>query len=144
MFAVTYKDEMRRGQPISGVFIPVDSSAVTNWGNPVQRWFMDRVEHWRSSFVNSLANDFFRVALRRAASNVNLWSWALEWNRNYRLIGFFGDDMLVENELKSMPPRPTSIPAGTTPDGAILRFTPDVMLPDEVDVLFVRDIPNDL
>jgi hypothetical protein len=36
------------------------------------------------------ADGFLKVAIRRKP-NADCWSWALEWNENMRVIGFFGD-----------------------------------------------------
>ena len=88
---ITYSEETKRGRFWSGQFFPIlESEAVrSDWGNLIHRWFMDAVFNWHQRVRIMTADDFFKIAIRRHPENT-CWSWALVWNRIYRLFGCFG------------------------------------------------------
>jgi hypothetical protein len=63
---------------------------------------MDSVAEWEPRVLVSCAQGFFKVAIRRHPDAV-CWSWALEWNHNYRIVGFFGERAPTELLLKAFP-----------------------------------------
>ncbi|MEA2162056.1 MAG: hypothetical protein QOK37_183 [Thermoanaerobaculia bacterium] len=90
-YLLTYRDEGRRGSlwP-GGGFFTTDVAARSDWGNPIQRWFIDNAAPWLPRLVVSAAQGFFKVAIRKNP-DVALWSCALEWNEGIRVVAFFGE-----------------------------------------------------
>jgi predicted Rdx family selenoprotein len=92
----------RRGGYWPGGFFPLLMSLRTDWGNAVHRHFMERVASWNPRMIGFTADKFFRIAVRRHPTQ-ELWSWALEWNANLRIVGFFGDVRAAEEEISRIP-----------------------------------------
>jgi len=134
-FALTYNAEQQMGGFWLGGFYPLIMSARADWGNAVQRWFMRTVLNWQSRVVGSLADGFFKIAIRRHPSDV-LWSWALEWNQNIRMLGFLGEEAAVMSVAAARPMLQV-FPIGSSPDGGELRMREEIALPEEEDELFV-------
>lgn len=104
-YFVTYNKETRRGGFWPGSFFPILESLPTDWGNPLHRAFMDAVVTWEPRFFGISADEFFKVIIRRHPKPETLcWSWALEWNRKYRVIGFFGEQEPAEAIVSTFPP----------------------------------------
>jgi hypothetical protein len=91
-YFLTYRDEERRGWfwP-GGGFLMTDVAARSDWGNPIQRWFIDTAAPWLTRLVVSTARGFFKVAIRKNP-DFSLWSCALEWNEGIRVVAFFGEE----------------------------------------------------
>ena len=104
-YFVTYNKETRRGGFWLGSFFPILESPPTDWGNPLHRAFMDAVVTWEPRFFGISADEFFKVIIRRHPKPEAIcWSWALEWNRKYRVIGFFGEQEPAEAIASNFPP----------------------------------------
>lgn len=90
-YLLTYRDEERRGSfwP-GGGFFTADVAARSDWGNPIQRWFIDTARPWHPRLVVVAAQGFFNVAIRKNP-DVPVWSCALEWNEGIRVVAFFGE-----------------------------------------------------
>jgi hypothetical protein len=90
-YLLTYRDEERRGSfwP-GGGFFTADVAARSDWGNPIQRWFIDTAAPWHPRLVVTAAQGFFKVAIRKH-EEVPVWSCALEWNEGIRVVAFFGE-----------------------------------------------------
>lgn len=134
-YALTYDLETRLGGfwPDGG-FFPVLASRRTDWGNPINVWFMNIVETWYERVVGHIANEHFRVAIRREP-DFELWSFALEWNRSTRVIGFFGRQDRASEVAKEIPNLPM-LPIGTAPDGGVLSMREEIPLSEIDDRLF--------
>lgn len=134
-FALTYDPEMKLGYfwPDGG-FFPVSASRRNDWGNAIYVWFMKRVASWYDRFVGHFADEHFRVAIRRSPT-AELWSFALEWNRSTRVIGFFGRNEAAVELGKEIPELEMTV-IGKSPDGGVLRMRTEVPLPDGDDILF--------
>jgi hypothetical protein len=133
-YALTYDPASRLGGFWSGGFYPLIVSLRMDWGNPVQQWFMTTVSEWLPRFIGPFANGHFGIAIRRHP-NAEVWSWALEWNRNVRVVGFFGHDETILQLTKDVP-EPEMDTIGHYPDGGVLRMRLDVPLDDNGDMLF--------
>lgn len=130
---LTYDRLRKRGGYWSGGFYPVMESVRSDWGNVVNRAFMDAVVSWEPRLLGSGADGYFNVAIRRHPCAV-CWSWALEWNRKYRIIGFFGEKGPAEEVVKTFPPLPmTTIVEGPN---RWVRYRSDVPLDEARDRLF--------
>jgi len=87
---LTYDEAEQLGHWWTGVYMPLELAHHPDWGNPVQRSFIDAVYQWEPRLVATVASGYFRAAIRRCPQAA-CWSWGLEWNKNIRIIGFFGD-----------------------------------------------------
>ena len=62
-----------------------------DWGNKRAVAFARLAADWPTRLViPAAANGYFRASVRRNPASVPVWSWALEWNQSYRLMGFLG------------------------------------------------------
>jgi hypothetical protein len=100
---ITYNHETKRGGFWLGSFFPVLEAIRSDWGNPVHRAFMGAVVNWEPRVLAIGADGFFKVAIRRHPAEV-CWSWALEWNHKYRIVGFFGDHEQAQAVGNTFPP----------------------------------------
>ena len=87
---ITYNHETKKGGFWLGSFFPVLEAIRLDWGNPVHKAFMDAVVNWEPRVLAIGADGFFKAIIRRHPAAV-CWSWALEWNHKYRIVGFFGE-----------------------------------------------------
>ena len=99
---ITFDATRRRGGFWPGGFSPVMAAARSDWGNPVHRAFMDAVVQWEPRVLGTTADGFYKIAIRRFP-NEDLWSWALEWNKNLRVVGFFGDIQTAQQIASTFP-----------------------------------------
>jgi hypothetical protein len=134
-YALTYNVETGLGGfwPEHGYF-PVAFSRRADWGNSINKWFTARVKEWHPRFIGHFADEHFRVAIRRNPET-ELWSFAFEWNRTTRIIGFFGQEipaMALAEEIPDL----EMIVMGSTTDGGIIRGRSEVPLLEHEDVLF--------
>lgn len=104
-YFVTYNKETRQGGFWPGSFFPILEAPPTDWGNPLHRAFMDTVVTWEPRFFGISVDEFFKVIIRRHPKPEAIcWSWALEWNRKYRVVGFFGEREPAEAIVNTFPP----------------------------------------
>ena len=78
----------------------------SDWGNAALVAFADAVKECKPRLVGTTADGYFAVAIRRHP-NAETWSWALEWNKGYRLIGFFGEREPAQAIIDAFPRFPT-------------------------------------
>jgi hypothetical protein len=102
-YLITYNQKTKRGGFWLGSFFPVLEAIRSDWGNPVHRAFMDAVVNWEVRVLAIGADGFFKVAIRRHPAEV-CWSWALEWNCKYRIVGFFGEHEQAQAVANTFPP----------------------------------------
>jgi len=132
-YFLTYKPDLRVGHFWRGQFIVVNMAPRLDWGNELQRGFMDVVVGWEPRFIGIGARDFFKVAIRKHPQ-ADSWSWALEWNKNLRLVGFFGDEAAACAMIEQLPKLPL-LPVAIGPNGSICMRS-DMRLADSDDKLF--------
>ncbi len=101
-YMVTFDPETRRGGYWPGEILPVLEAGHRDWGNVVHRAFMDAVVSWEPRVLAGTADRFFKIVLRRHPS-ADCWSWALEWNRQHRVVGFCGERAAAEAEFAKFP-----------------------------------------
>jgi len=102
-------------------------------GNALFQGFAEHVLPWEPRIIGAGARDYFRIAVRRHP-DADLWSWALEWNANLRLVGFFGDRAAAQQSADEIPVLDVKT-VRSSPDGGF-AFRADVPLADEEDCLF--------
>lgn len=137
-FFQTYNENTFRGGFWLEGFYPVSSVTNTDWGNDTQVSFSNIVQDWETRFYLSTANNFYRVIIRRDPSGT-CWAWAVEWNRNYRTVGFFGNHEIAQATFDEV-----VFPIGTTVSknqGGIVTIRKEVRIEEDEDMLFEpRDI----
>ena len=102
VFYVTYDETTKSGAAPFGDFKPLAYAFRSDWGNSVQRGFMEAVLTWPPYFLGGTAEGLFKIALRKAQDG-RCWSWAVEWNESLRVIGFFGDAAAISEICDGLP-----------------------------------------
>lgn len=103
-YLVTYDEERRSGGFIPGEIGWLNEASREDWGNPIQQGFAALVRDWPVRVEGAGASGFFKIAIRRDPTGAEVWSFALEWNKNLRLIGFFGDLSIAQAFVDAIPP----------------------------------------
>jgi hypothetical protein len=138
-YMITFNASTRRGAYWRDGFFPVLEAGHRDWGNSIHRAFMDTLVAWGPRVLATTADGFFKIAIRRHPS-ADCWSWAVEWNRQFRIVGFCGDRTAAEAVFAGFPPlEATTISQG--PDHYI-RSRIERPLPDADDKLFFWDEPK--
>jgi hypothetical protein len=103
-YFMTYNRETKRGGYWPGHgFFPVLEALRSDWGNPLHKAFMEAVIGWKFCFVGIGARGFFKAIIRQHPE-AECWSWGLEWNKNYRVVGFFGKQAVAQTVVDTFPP----------------------------------------
>jgi hypothetical protein len=130
---LTYDTCTKRGGFWRGGCYWLMEARRADWGNPTMRAFMATVLDWEPRLVAIGADGYFKVTIRKSPSAAT-WSWGLEWNESYRLVGFFGDRAAAQREADRFPRiRMESIYETPT---SFMRFSVDEPLNDADDLLF--------
>ena len=133
-YFITYQDDLAVGHTWPGGFFPVHGTIKSDWGNPVHRAFMKETATWDYRFVLNSASGYYRAIIRRHPSLV-CWSWAVEWNDAYRLVGFLGEEPAAQSVANLLP----RIPVRLLKQGQNrwLRFRTEEPLGESEDTLFI-------
>jgi hypothetical protein len=100
----TYDEMNRVGRPVPGVWVPMRLFRRSDWGNELLLAFQDMTSTWAPRVHGIAAGGFFKIIIRRHPEpEPALWSWALEWNKNYRLSGMFGDEDKAVSVAATLP-----------------------------------------
>jgi hypothetical protein len=103
-YLITYDDARRTGGFIPGAIGWLNEASRRDWGNSLQRGFADLTQAWPARVEGTGAAGFFKISIRREPAGAELWSFALEWNRAHRIIGFFGDLDRAQVHIDQIPP----------------------------------------
>jgi hypothetical protein len=136
---LSYDAETKRIGTWYGQVHPVICSRRTDWGNSLHTSFMQQVADWQPQLVaDGLAGGYFKVAVRKHPDK-HVWSWALEWNQNFRLIGYLGNDEDVDPEFDRLDK--VTVRQMSQADGSVIRLRGEVELGPDQDRMFslVRD-----
>ena len=101
-YFLTYDRSKNVGHFWPGEFFPVHGCVKTDWGNTVHRTFMTQSRNWDYRLILNTAEGYFRAAIRRHPT-FECWSWALEWNDCYRLVGYFGNQESAQTLAQELP-----------------------------------------
>ncbi|MDP9098543.1 MAG: HNH endonuclease [Verrucomicrobiota bacterium] len=135
---ITYNEESRHGGFWPGDFSPLLLAVRSDWGNPLHRGFMDAVCEWPVRVLGTTGSGYFKIAIRRHPSEI-CWSWALEWNANFRIVGFFGQHAVAQQLVDTFPPLEwRTIQRGRE----ITRFREEIRLAEKDDRLFGCSSPS--
>lgn len=93
---LSYNEISKRGGYWIGIYFPIQATSKRDWGNSVNKEFMRLVIDWELRLKTEPADGYFKVIIRKNPESA-CWSWALEWNKNYRVIGLFGNKEAIEN-----------------------------------------------
>ena len=98
---------------------------------------MELTTIWDPKVIMNGDEAFFRFVSRRKGT-VDLWSWAVEWNRTMRVIGFYGELTLVKETVELLLQHKWQM-LRSKPDGSYSRQREEIALPEGEDTLFVLD-----
>lgn len=88
---VTFDAPSNSGRFWLGEYMILNAALRADWGNVTQRAFAAAVVGWEPRvLIPGSAGGYFAAVIRKHPA-ATCWSWALEWNCNYRLTGFFGE-----------------------------------------------------
>ncbi len=132
-YFLTYKQNERTGHYWRGKFFALNAAIRADWGNDIQRHFMNLVATWDYRLITAIANESFKASIRKHPEG-DAWSWALEWNESLRLIGFFGDEAICQDLANSTPKLQTRLLAEDV--SSWFRYRIDTPLDTSKDVLF--------
>lgn len=136
-FLCTYDDNTQVGSLTPGCFQPLNGAPKSDWGNAIQLEFQRQVAGWPLRVVATGADGYFQIMLRHREPDA-LWAWAVEWNKQFRLCGFFGEQTYVKAAAEGMPVLPLrSI-------GSDDRYRMEVALAENDDHLFRDQDSKDL
>ena len=133
-YLLTYDDTLKRGHRWRGSFNTVHGSIKTDWGNSLHRSFMNQCCQWDYRLIYADPDGYFCAAIRKHPVE-ECWSWAIQWNDCYRLIGYFGDPKIARmlaDELSPLKVRSMF----ESPD-AWVRTRDDKLLAEDDDILFI-------
>lgn len=103
-YLITFDKGLRLGKPIPWTFAPIAVIARPDWGNEQLLGFQSTLARWHHRVHAIGADEYFKTVIRRAPENgQGLWAWAVEWNKNYRVIGFFGDGDAAQSAFEELP-----------------------------------------
>ena len=122
---ITYQEKIKQGYWWPGEFYPLLYANRSDWRNATLRAFGDLVENWHVRVLGASAGGFFKVAIRKDPDTA-CWSWALEWNRSLRVIGFIGDASAATTSIRGIPVPKLDVLGKAS--GATLRFRCEVPL----------------
>ncbi len=135
-YLLTYDEAGQRGLYWAGDYAPVVMVRHMDWGNPRLRWLEKMSERWEHCLYAETASGFYKIWIRRGPGEPIIWSWAMEWNKTFRLAGFFGNTERLQEILLNLPPL-DFIPLPNS-QGRDLRIRKEIALSDQDDTLFVR------
>ncbi|MCH8080509.1 MAG: hypothetical protein IIA06_12170 [Proteobacteria bacterium] len=137
-YFITYEKEKRIGHFWPGQFHLVLATMKDDWGNPKNIKFMETVVDWELRFYGIGADTFYKVIIRRHP-DAACWSWAVEWNSNYRVIGFFGEEEPIKKISNTFPDQnSTLLGKGNLVTGEQVEFSyhPQRRLNEDEDKMF--------
>lgn len=95
-FFMTYDHVKQEGYGWKGPIAPLDAVRRSDWGNPLISAFSQLVVDWPMRLTTHTASGYYRALIKKHPEAA-VWSWALEWNKNFRVFGFYGDDEGLES-----------------------------------------------
>lgn len=140
-YFLTYDRVSNIGHYWPGGFYPIHGTIKSDWGNPVHRAFMNEVVNWDYRLLLATASGYYRAVIRRHPKR-NCWSWAVEWNDCYRLVGFFGDLEAAKEVAGRFPDIPVN--SVFESPNRWFRYRVEESLNEEEDLLFHMPPESDI
>ncbi len=133
-YFLTYDEQIAMGRIWAEGFHPFSHANRPDWGNLQIRAFAEAAASWDPWLTATTAQGHFQCWLRKHP-NEDCWAWALEWNKNARLIGFAGNRAIAQALVNTFP-EPPNVRSWRT-GNTITRYWRETPLqPDEDDPLF--------
>ncbi|MEZ5289747.1 MAG: hypothetical protein R2745_01550 [Vicinamibacterales bacterium] len=136
-YMITYQPTRSLGGFMPGAFHPVQSASRSDWGNERLRVFAGSISQWPYRLWVDAASGYFKALIRRDP-NADCWAWAVEWNTNYRVAGFFGESSRIDQIVATLPQLSESI-VGQAEDSE-LRVRVERPIEPQDDSLFDRPV----
>ena len=133
---ITFNQATRAGGYWLGGFFPLMEAMRLDWGNSIHVAFMKMVVNWEPRVFAATADGYFKVAIRRHPTEV-LWSWAVEWNRSFRVVGFFGERAPADSAAALLPA--LEVISVIEEPNRSFRYRIEKRLPNADDVMFAWD-----
>lgn len=136
-YLMTFNEETELGKYWPGIYAPMGAVHRRDWGNTNIVSFSKTTASWDFKFGGGpTSNGYFQALIKRNGQH-SVWSWAIEWNKQYRLYGFFGDEALIEQIDKTIEKNVFGPPIK---DGdSVFRSRIEVPLQEGEDRFFVLD-----
>lgn len=136
-FMITYKKDKEMGVLWPGDYLPIGVVRRQNWGDPAKASFSQATKDWPLRFAAGTSSGYYCALIKKHPAH-EIWSWALEWNQNFRLFGFFGDKELAKKMVSdfAVSKREGPFPG---PDGSTFYATTEIPLDEEQDIFFYVD-----
>ncbi|MBY0566541.1 MAG: hypothetical protein K2P70_04485 [Hyphomonadaceae bacterium] len=131
---ITFDTPSSKGGFMPGDFAPLNETRKPDWGNPQSLWFMQTTASWDWRIHAIGADGFFKLAMKKKSETEHIWSWALEWNHNLRVCGFFGDPTLIDALAQGIPT--LEMTAAQRSPKRVLRYRKEVSLEASDDTMF--------
>ncbi len=112
----------------------------SDWGNPPLLEIMKRASEIPCYANIETADGFFKAIMRRTEGDSGEWFWALEWNKNLRIVGVIAQPKSNHAIFLDLPPLGWN-DLGVQ-GGARTRIRDEIPLDSELDILFVAEIQN--
>ena len=105
-----------------------------DWGNPHLVEVEKRTRKWEIVASVNTAERYFKAVLRKRSTKPEEWFWALEWNKQLRVIGALIDEGLSPRAFDDLPDQGWR--KGGTSDGKEMAFRSETPLSSDDDNLF--------
>jgi len=132
-FLITYDHSENRGYWWKGKFAPVQAVSRLDWGNERAVTFMSETQSWDPRLLGHVAEGHFRIVIKKHPQN-DIWSLALEWNGNFRVMAVCGDEEPLKDFLDRMPILKMHTISQT--QDRVVRFRAEKSLAPDCDILF--------
>lgn len=129
IYMQTYDEAARQGRFIEDAIV-IESSRKEDWGNDRFTWFQNLTTAWPHTLHAIGASGNFKIAFGACPEDDTVRSFALEWNRQKRIVGFMGSTANIE---RAAAPAPELQFHRATPNQ---RYRKEVPLAPDVDHLF--------
>lgn len=74
-----------------------------DWGNPQISYLIERTSGWEQLCLINVAEGFFKIKILRAMHEHEGWFWALEWNKQLRVVGAIANGLAINEIYADMP-----------------------------------------
>lgn len=133
-FWLTYDEAAQRASYWPGDYEPIVAARKEDWGHPHLRWIEEVSREWEWRLHGITAEGFYKVWIKRRPGDPALWAWAMEWNRTYRLAGFFGERAALDEVLAQRPDHGMQTLRDSSEER--IRVRREIPLAEEEDTLF--------
>ncbi len=102
VYCMTYDASARTGRFVEDAASVADAR-MSDWGNERFQWFAQHTATWEEQLRAIGAGGYFKLLIRGNPTNPKVGSFALEWNKRLRVVGFLGPTAGVDHEANQAP-----------------------------------------